>query len=85
MKALTLLGILFLLGGVVASLQGVDGTLRVLPALLLPLPTSLAAGSELPHLTTSGIALVYFLPGALMLALAAIRATFRKDRAAVRG
>lgn len=83
-QGLGVLGILFLLGGVVAGLQSSDATLRVLPALLLPLPTSLSAGSDLPpHLTTAGIAAVYFVPGALLLLLAAICASSRKGKAPV--
>jgi hypothetical protein len=83
-KGLGLLGVLFLAGGVVASLQSADATLRMLPALFLPLPTSLAAGPDLPpHLTTSGIVVVYFVPGALLLVIAAMWATFRKGKATI--
>ena len=69
-KALIVIGsILLVLGGVAAG-QSADSSLRFFPALILPWNKQLVAGPDLPpHLTTLGIVVVYFLPGALLLAL----------------
>ena len=69
-KALIIIGGLLFIIGIVAMSQTADGALRFFPAAILPLNRSFIAGPDLPaHLTNSGIALVYLLPGAVLFVL----------------
>jgi hypothetical protein len=69
-KALIIIGALLFVLGFVAMSQTTDGALRFFPAALLPLNRPFIAGPDLPaHLTNSGIAVVYLLPGAVLLVI----------------
>ena len=71
-------GVLLVLG-CTASVQGSDGILRLLPALILPLDRRLVAGPDIPpYLTQTGILVAYFLPGALIALVGAVL-WFRKN------
>jgi hypothetical protein len=66
----SLVGLLLLVLGLIAMGQNADATLRVLPAMLLPITRPLSAGPDIPgHLTTSGILAVYIVPGIILLVL----------------
>lgn len=82
-KTLIIIGaFLFVLGGV-AIAQTADGALRFFPAAILPLNRPFIAGPDLPaHLTNSGIALVYLLPGAVVFVLGGLQ-FYRKKSASL--
>lgn len=69
-KVLISIGALLLVLGGVATTETSDGSLRLFPALVLPLGRPFVAGPDLPgYLTNSGIAAVYLLPATLFVAL----------------
>lgn len=53
--------------GALATRASADSALRIVPAMILPLGRSLAAGPDLPaHLTTKGVMIVYVVPGMIL-------------------
>jgi hypothetical protein len=72
-KALIIIGALLLVLGGAATFQSADGSLRFFPAAFLPLNRPFIAGPDLPaYLTSSGIALVYLVPGAILIILGGV-------------